>query len=126
MQYALSRYIKQIRFVSKGLNYKKKSIRIIKNTGKMESCRELFGKLKILTFYSQYIYLLLCSVCNIKGQYIHNLYIHGKNTRYGSDFHYPTSNLALYQRLMYFMGLKVFNSLPSDIMYKVYDIKEFK
>jgi hypothetical protein len=86
----------------------------------MESCRELFGKLKILTFYSQYIYSLLCLVCNNKEQYIHNLDIHGRNTRYGSDFHYPTSNLALCQKSIYFMALKVFNSLRKD---KVHDIK---
>jgi hypothetical protein len=65
-------------------------------------------------------------VCNNKEQYICNLDIHGRNTRYGSDFNYPTSNLALYQKNTYFMGLKVFSSLPSDIKDKVHDIKEFK
>jgi hypothetical protein len=92
----------------------------------MESCRELFGKLKILTFYSQYIYSLLCFVCSNKVQYIRNSDIRGRNTRYGSDFHYPVSNLALYQKTTSFMVLKVFNSLPSDIKDKVHDIKEFK
>jgi hypothetical protein len=48
---------------------------------------------------------------------------HGRNTRYGSNFHYPTSNLALYQKSTYFMRLKVFNSLPSDIKDEVHDIK---
>jgi hypothetical protein len=92
----------------------------------METCRELFVKLKILTFYWQYIYSLLRFVCNNKERYIHNLHIHGRNTRYGSDFHYPISNLSLYQKSTYFMGLMVFNSLPSDIKDKVHDIKEFK
>jgi hypothetical protein len=77
----------------------KKSIRVITSTGKMESCRELFSQLKILTFYSQYIYSLLCFVCNNKEPYIRNLDIHGRNTRFGSDFHYPTSNLALYKKI---------------------------
>jgi hypothetical protein len=55
-----------------------------------------------------------------------NFDIRGRNTRYGSDFHYPVSNLALYQKSTYFLGLKVFNSLPFDIKDKVHDIKEFK
>jgi hypothetical protein len=92
----------------------------------MESCRELFGKLKILTFYSQYIHSVLCFVCNNKEHYIHNLDIHDRNTRYGSDFHYPTSNLALYQKSTYIMGLKVFKNLLSNIKDKVHDIKAFK
>jgi hypothetical protein len=65
-------------------------------------------------------------VCNNKEQYIGTLDIHGRNTQYGSDFHYPIPNTALYQKSTYLMGLKVFNSLPSDIKDKVPDIKDFK
>ena len=49
--------------------------------------------------------------------------IHGRNTRYSSDFHYPTSNLAVYH---HYMGLKVFNSLPPHIKDKLQNIKVFK
>jgi len=49
--------------------------------------------------------------------------IHGRNTRYSSDFHYPTSNLAIYH---HYMGLKVFNSLPPHIKDKLQNIKVFK
>jgi hypothetical protein len=41
--------------------------------------------------------------------------MHVRNTRYGSDFHDATSNLAIYHKSTYYMGLKVFNSLPSSI-----------
>jgi len=40
-------------------------------------------------------------------RYIQNLDIHGRNTTYGSDFQYPTSNLAPYNHSTYYMGLKV-------------------
>ena len=52
--------------------------------------------------------------------------IHGSNTRNGSDFHQTISNLSLYQRGSYRMGLKVFNSLPTCIKDTSYNVKEFK
>jgi hypothetical protein len=70
-----------------------------KNTGEMESRTEVFGKLKILNFYSQYIYSLLCFACNNKERCICKLDIHGRHTRYGSDFHYPVSYLALIKKV---------------------------
>jgi hypothetical protein len=104
----------------------KKILRLNTNTSKNESCRKLFSNLKILTPLSQYIFPLLCLVCNNKDQFTCNLDIHEKNTRRGSDFHYPTSNLTVYQKSTYYMGLKVFDSLPSYIKVKINDINEFK
>ena len=69
----------------------KKKLRTGTNTRKKESCN-----LKILTLQSQYIFLLLCFVCNNNDWYIRNLDIHGINTRCGSDIHYPTSTSAIY------------------------------
>jgi hypothetical protein len=99
---------------------------MITNTRKKESCRTLFSKLKILTLQSQYIFSLLYFICNNKDQYIWNWDIYGINTRFGSDFHYATSNLAIYHNSTYYMGLKVFNSLQSYVKNKRQDIKEFK
>jgi hypothetical protein len=99
--------------------------KIITNTGKKELYRKLFSKLKTVTFQSQYIFSLLCFVCSNKEQYTLNLDIHCRNTMYGSDFNYPTSNLASYQKSTYFMGLKVSNSLPLCIKDK-HDTRKFK
>jgi hypothetical protein len=104
----------------------KNILRIITNTSKNESCRKLFSNLKILTIQSQYIFSLLCFVCNNKDRFTHNLDIHEINTRRGLDFHYPTSNLTIYQKGTYYMGLKVFNSLLSYIKVKINDINEFQ
>ena len=81
---------------------------------------------QILTPQSQYSFSLLCFVCNNKDRYVRNLDIHGRNTRYGSDFNYSTSDLAVYRKNMHYMGLIAFNSLPSYIRDKLQDIKEFK
>jgi hypothetical protein len=51
-----------------------------------------------------------------------NLDLHRRNTTYGSDFHYPTSNLAIYHKSTYYMGLKASNSLPSYTKFKLQDI----
>ena len=99
---------------------------MITNTRKKKSCRKLFSNLKILTLQSKYTVSLLRFVCNNKDQYTWNLEIHGRNTRYGSDFHYATLNLAIFHKSTYYMGLKVFNSLPSSMKEKLQDIKEFK
>jgi hypothetical protein len=103
----------------------KKILSIITNISKNESCRKLFSNLNILTLQSQYIFSLLCFVYNSKDRFTRNLDIHEINTRRGSDFHYPTSNLTIYEKNAYYMGLKVFISLPSYIKVKINDINEF-
>jgi hypothetical protein len=67
----------------------------------------------------------LAITCNNKDLFTRNLDIHERNTRRGSDFHYPSSNLTIYQKAAYYMGLKVFNSLPSYIKVKI-NINEIK
>ena len=58
---------------------------------------------------------------------IHKTYeIHGRNTKYNSDFHYSTSNLAIYHQSPHGMGLKVLNSLPPHIKDKLQNIKVFE
>lgn len=98
---------------------------MITNIRKKVSRRKLFNNLKILT-QPQYIVSLLRFVCNNKDWYTRNLEIHDRNTRYGSDFYYATSNLVIYHKSTYYIGLKVFNNLPSPIKEKLQDIKEFK
>jgi len=49
------------------------------NSKKMDSCRELFKAMEILTFYSQYIFSLLLYVVNNKHLFTKNwqVYNHG-------------------------------------------------
>jgi len=71
---------------------KKKKLRLITGSINKKSCRKILGKLNILTLYSQYISSLLCFVIRNKDQYIRNLDVHGRNTRYCLNFHPPASN----------------------------------
>ena len=103
----------------------KKIIRTITNSKNRDSCRNLFKNPNIFTFISQHIFSLLSLVITKREQYTINSDIHGRNTRYNSDIH-QTSNLSLYQRGSYHTGLKVFNSLPTDIKGISCNVKEFE
>ena len=80
--------------------------------GYRESCRKLFMELKILPLTSQYIFSLLIFVVNKRNYFTPNSVIYDSNTRHRNDLHLPQATLAMYQRGVYYSGIKVFNSLP--------------
>jgi len=71
------------------------AIRATMGYGYRESCRKLFMELKILPFTSKYVFFLLEFVVN--------------NRNY---FHLPQATLVMYQKGVFYLGIKVFNSLP--------------
>jgi hypothetical protein len=79
------------------------------------SCRNLFRRLKILPLASQYILSLMLFVVNNKNLFILNSENHTKSTRQSNNFYQPTSNFTVYQKGVYYMGIKVFNNLPLHI-----------
>jgi hypothetical protein len=103
-----------------------KIIRTITNSKNRNLCRNLLNNLNIFTFISQYVFSLLSFVITSRKQNITNSYIHGRNTRYGSDNQQTISNLPLHQRGSYRMGLKVFNSLSTYIKDISSYVKELK
>jgi hypothetical protein len=88
-----------------------------------DSCREHFKKLKILPLRSQYIQLLF--VVDNKRYFKENSDTHNINTRTISNLHQPTANLAEYQKEAYYSGIKVYNSLPTQIKDLSADRKQF-
>jgi hypothetical protein len=104
---------------------KKKVIRILTGTRNRSSCRQLFKTLKILPFQSQYIYSLLCFAVNNMDQYQFISDVHNRNTRLGSNLYQPLAHLSLYQKGTYYMGIKLFNSLPPQLK-RYNDFKCFK
>ena len=90
-------------------------IRIIMNSNKNASCRELFKKLNILPLQSQYIYSILLFIIKNKNQFPLNLHMHTINTRHNNNLHVPLANLTVYQRGVYYSGIKIFNHLPTTI-----------
>jgi hypothetical protein len=65
--------------------------------------------------------LLLQNMAN----YTCNFTVHGINTRNKLQLYKPASNLALYQRGVYFMSIKVFNKLPGFVADIVSDKTRF-
>ena len=55
-----------------------------------------------------------------------NSEIHHINTRQHANFHQLSMNVAKYQKGVYYLGVKVFNALPSDIKTEFNNPKKFK
>ena len=109
------------------LDYKKKRIiRIIVGIRDRDSCGEHFKKLKILPLQSQYILSLLLFVVDNGDYFKVNSEIHNINTRNKLNLHLPISNLSVYQEGTHYSGMKVFNSLPSQIKELSHNKKQFK
>jgi hypothetical protein len=64
-------------------------IRIIINSKKRDSCRELFKDLNILPFYSQFIFSLLMFLIDNDELFKFNNDLHSINTRNNNNFHIP-------------------------------------
>jgi hypothetical protein len=94
---------------------KNRTIGIITKAGISDLCWDLFKKLQILPFYSQYIYPLLMFVVKNRDLFKLNSDIHGLNTRYDKDFHLPSANLKLFQKGVFYSGIKTCNHLPKTI-----------
>jgi hypothetical protein len=90
----------------------KKVIRLIMGCRSRDSCHNLFKKLRILPLKSQYTFSLLLFVVNNKDQFIVNSENCRINMRQSTNLHLPQANLATYQKGVYCVGSKVFNSLP--------------
>jgi len=90
------------------------------------SCRNLFRRLEILPFVSQYILSLMLFVVRNKNLFTLNSENHTKSTRQFNNFYHPITNLTIYQREVHYMGIKIFNSLPSYIKDISYNVKKLE
>ena len=55
-----------------------------------------------------------------------NTDIHDRNTRYNHNLHFPSTNLKLVQRGVFYSGVKIFNHLPISIKRHIREPKSFK
>jgi hypothetical protein len=90
----------------------KRASRIILKYGSRESCRYLFEKLEIITFYSQLIYSLI--LFTINNNYLFNSIneILKYKTRSLNNFYLSSISLTKYSKGAYVAGIKAFNDLP--------------
>jgi hypothetical protein len=91
-----------------------------------ECCRNVFKELNILPLMSQYILSLLTFVSDNKEQYFTNSEIHNINTRHTSNLHLRRTHLNIYQKGVYYSGIKIFGSLPRDIKTYIDNPRTFK
>jgi hypothetical protein len=59
------------------------------------------------------------------GHFTFNHTIYSKSTRHGRNLHVPQSHLAMSQKAVYYMSVKIFNSLPNYLIDLVHDKKQF-
>ena len=96
------------------------------NSSKNASCPQLFKDLNIFPIQSQYIFSILLFVAKNKDQFKTNSQVHKINTRQTSDLYVPTANLAIYQKGIYYSGIKIYNHLPTAIKDLSGDKNKFK
>jgi len=77
------------------------------------SCKKLFFNLEILPLPSQYILSVLLFMIRNKNQFLVNSEIYHIDTRQHANFHLPSVNLTKYQKGVNYLGVKVFNMLPT-------------
>jgi hypothetical protein len=90
------------------------------------SCRELFRKLNVLPFYTQYIFSLLLFVVKNTDKFTFNSTVHSINTRHCSDLHLSAVHLTKDQKGVYHSGAKAFISLLPGIKSLAQNIGRFK
>ena len=66
------------------------------------------------------------NLSNNKEQYFTNSEIHHTNTRHTSNLHSRRTHLNIYQKGVYYSGIKIFNSLPRDIKTYNDNLRTFK
>jgi len=104
----------------------KRIIWIMTKSRSRDSCRQLLKQLEILLLQSQYIFSVLLFVVKNKDLHSTNQEIHNINTRSNINLHLPVCNLTLFQKGVYFSGIKLLNHLPPRKESLSNEIKLFK
>jgi hypothetical protein len=92
---------------SKKKNIQKKIIRIMADTKRRASCRQLFKKFDILPLASEFILFLLSDVVDNTEKFQTNSDIHNISTRHRYNFHVLNANLSKYWKGIYCIGIKL-------------------
>jgi hypothetical protein len=104
----------------------KRKTRIMIGCKSRVSCRNLFRRPEILPFYLNTSFHFLLFVVRNKNLFILNSEYHTKSTRQFSNFYQPVSNLTIYQRGVYNVGIKIFNNLSPYIKNISKNIRKFE
>jgi len=94
--------------------------------GPRSSCRNLLRKLNILPIACQYILSLTLFIVDNQKDFLTNAYVHGLDTRNKNCLYLLVVGLSCVQKGFSYCGVKIFNSLPSNIQSYRNDRKRFK
>jgi hypothetical protein len=92
-----------------------KAIRAMLGYGNTVSCRNIFKELGILPLASQYLFSLLLFVSYNKALSSSNIDSHTIATRQSQDVYLPQANLTVYQKGVYYAGIKMYNKISTEI-----------
>jgi hypothetical protein len=104
----------------------KKIIRIMMGVGPTHTCRGLFKKLAIMPIPCVYLFSLLTFVVNNLDKFQTNNSVNMINRRHNEHLHIPVMHLSSYQRGVYYSGVKLFNTLPTNILALKNDKNQFR
>jgi len=96
------------------------------NVDSRTSCRSLFKQLGILPLQSQYIFSLMKFVTKNKELFVSNERVHNFPTRSHDALHLPNANLTVFQKRVYFSGVKIYNNLPTNLKKTFHNIYRFQ
>lgn len=102
----------------------KKVIRIINQMKYDDTCRGVFRENSVMTVYAVYIYECLIFIFRHKEKFVVNNHDHQHNTR-TIDINYPIHRLTLTEKAPFYMCIKLFNKLPSEVR-TIPSVKKFK
>jgi hypothetical protein len=88
----------------------KRVVCLMTGYGYRHSCWNLFKQLGILPLKSRYIYSVLLFVSKNWKLFTTNYDAHNLQTRQRNDLYLPISTLTLYQKGVYYSGIKLFNN----------------
>lgn len=103
----------------------KRAVRYIAGLKCGDSCRDAFITFNIMTLPCLYIFYILCFVRENLHTFPKNNFSHSYNTRNGNDLLCPNHMLSIFEQSPAYMGVKLYNGLPSYIK-QIESIKEYK
>lgn len=102
----------------------KRIIRKIYNIHPRTSCKDIFQKNKILTYYALYYIEVTTTIHSQKESIIHNNETHNHNTRQAHHIRQTKTKTTYGQKSPKYQGIKYYNDLPEDL--KTLEIKHLK
>jgi len=96
------------------------------NVDNRTSYQSLFKQLGILPLQSHYIFSLMMYMAKNRELFVINANVHNFRTRSHNDLHLPNTNLSVFQKGVYFFGVKIFNNLPTDLKQTSLNIYKFQ